>query len=263
MRRASRIAATLAVIASFSTLAVGTAKESEEDRAAREAREQAAMQGMDEYMARMAQVAAAVRAAAEAGPTEQACDAAAMLASAEEKPNNHLQLRTVYSPFLNRFGSTDAAVWTDLGGDFTFLTDSIYRGHFGELPSSRQEYARNDTATRIAETFLRERYLLVVHPVGEHSVPRWTSDEAFDPGYFDGWVFVVDQTDGAITCQWPISVTSSAEVEWTEGSRGVGRLLDETREEALQSDFEDNFEAALERKAPSPSSITTSLGHIL
>jgi len=240
------------VLAVFVVLGMGSGEITEEERAAREA-ERAELQAvLDAYLTRMAGVRSQIRTLTTNAPQVQACDVPSMMTRAENTEHNQLHIRIAYGPFLDRFGSDDRGVWADDGGEWAFMTDPTYRGHFAAHPEDRETYAVQDTAERVAETFLTERYLAVIEPGEGCSLPRVNEDGGdtdFTGGQCRAWVFVVDQIDGSIACQNQILFESSDSM-WA----GEDDFQDE-----LQEDYENALEDALQRVLP-PRSLSTPLG---
>lgn len=246
---------TAAVLGVFGLLAAAT-EESEEHRAEREAKEAEAMAGMEVYFTTMASVYETLSAQDPASLSPRRCDQAAML-EAPGVEHGHLNLRTISLEFLARFGAEKEA-WTAPTAPWDFIDDSIYAGHFAQHPDDRSDYSVKDTAQRIDETFMAERYLIVIRDVGDDGriAPVMKSDH-FESGYFAGWMQVVDQRDGTVLCQAPFEVESGESIDFG------GRLDGKDPEKEMWEDFEDNFERALLDQLPPKVEISTSYGSIL
>lgn len=250
--RPTRAIATLAV---FALLCAATSEDPKK-KAEREAKEKEALAELETYMNRLAEIHDALAALDLSTQTERPCDQAAML-EAPAVEHGHLNLRTVSLDFLDRFGE-DSGAWKKSEGPWAFLDDDTFAGHFAEHPDDRDAYALKDTASRVQETFLAERYLIVVVPDGaDGKVAPVMRSDSFDSGYFDGWIFVVNQTDASIACQAPITVQSSDSIDFG------GRLDSKDPENEMFEDFEDNFEAAIGAKLPPKIKLATSFGSIL
>lgn len=225
-------------------------------KAEREAREKENLEKLDAYMATLAKVHDELGALDVAAARERPCDGTKML-EAEAVEHGHLNLRTVSLDFLARFGEGEAA-WTSSEGPWSFLDDGTFAGHFEQHPDNRDAYAVKDTALRVQETFLAERYLMVVTPESaDTKVTPVMHDDSFDSGYFRGFVFVVDQRDGSVACQFPVEVQSGESIDFG------GRFDSKDAEKEMFEDFEDNFEAAITAKLPPKVKLGSSYGSIL
>jgi hypothetical protein len=179
------------------------------------------------------------------------CDGVAMLKKAPPGPNDYgvLHLPRIYGPYLARFTSKNAADWKkyDYQGEWDWLTDSSYGGHFDTIPSARTDYAVSDTARRVKEEFIPNRYAVIVWPAGTHNrMPIWHSKtDSFDGGFFDGTVYVVDVIDKTIQCHSHVTVASADAVSYR--TRG---LLREKPESALKDDFENRMKDKLTAALP-------------
>ena len=166
-------------------------------------------------------------------------------------------MRTVAHSFLARFGK-DKSAWKKDESHWKFLTDSTFGGHFEKHPDDRQPSSVKDTAKRVQETFLPEKYLVVLAPVNEESavLPKM-GKKAFDSGDWLGWVFLADQETGKLACQVQITVESSESIDF-------GGMLDSDDPEAeMFEDFEDNFEAAINAVLPKGVKVTGNYGSLL
>ena len=124
--------------------------------------------------------------------------------------------------------------------------------------------AIDSTAKTILSTFLDQRYMLVVVPdVKEENVMPVNGADSYDGGFLKAAVIIVDQTDGSTVCADVIEVESSDEIEWQEGGRGLNAINNEESQDALNADFQDNFEKEIREFVPSELSITSSYGHLL
>lgn len=244
-----------AVLVAFVAVAVATS-EDPKHKAEREAREKENLEKLDAYMARLAKVHDELSVLDVAAQAERACDGAQML-EADAVEHGHLNLRTVSLEFLARFGE-DASAWTPSEGPWSFLDDDAFAGHFKGHPDARTPHALKETAQLVQETFLAERYLMVIAPDSpDTKVTPVMRDDIFDSGYFRGFVFVMDQRDGSVACQFPVEVESSASIDFG------GRFDSKDAEKEMFEDFEDNFEAAIGAKLPAKVKLGSSYGSIL
>ncbi len=177
------------------------------------------------------------------------CDQAAMLTKAPPGKDDYGKMKSqrIYGPYLARFAQApDKWKKYDYNGVWDWLTDSAYGGHFETHPDKRDDYAVSDTARRVREEFLKQRWHVIIWPEDEsrNRMPRW-HDNTFDSGVFLGWVFVVDVNDAKVLCQSRIAVESSDEVSYRK--RG---LLRDKPESALKTDFEDHMKEALRAALP-------------
>ena len=247
-RGRSSVARPAAVSLAFVVLAAGTS-ESEEQKAEREAKEAKQAEGLTAYMKTMADLHAKLN-VDPATMQPKPCKKASI-----QLPKDVLGLRTVSLQFLARFG--DKSKWGKIEGGWKFLDDSTYAGHFEKHPDDRDSYAVKDTANRVEETFLPERYMIVVVPGTEKAELPKMRDKDFLSGFFEGWMVVVDQSDGSVTCQDHIVVESSESIDF-------GGILDSNDPESeMLEDFEDNFEGAMTSKLPGGIKISSSYGSII
>ncbi len=243
-----------AVTLSFAVLAAGTTKETEEEEAAREKEEAENLAKLDEYFKTMQTIHDSI-AKLDLGALEpKSCKSVKV-----ELPKEAIGLRTVAHTFMARFGK-DKSAWTKNEGDWAFLTDSIFGGHFDEHNDDRTAYAIKDTAERVQETFLPEKYLVVIASADEKYavLPKLEKGaDKFESGYFLGWVFLADQQTGELACRVPIEVESSDEIDY-------GGLLDsDDPNKELLEDFEDNFEGAINKLLPNGIKISSGYGSIV
>lgn len=259
MSQPSSVYSLIAVLA----CAVLACKQSPEEKRAAAAEEARLKVKVTDYIGKLAAVAKAVEAVDKASFKDKACDGAALQAAAPAAKKGSLSLRSVYLPWMKRFGAAKAE-WKPNAGDWKFVTDSTFAGHFEKHPDDRDGYAVKDTGKRIEETFEPERYLVIVAPEDESKnvLPVWHDTGPFDSGDFRGWMFVVDTTDASIACQKRLEIESSDEIEYRTGGRKLGRLTNQNPKTVLQDDFEDNLEDAIQ-KALKPVGFSTGMGRIL
>ena len=269
---ARRLLLSTGAVTVLTVLAFGSTP-SEEDLARMEAEKQERAVAGDAWRAKLGAVHTKLAGVDDAFiSTKTACDGKAMRAKIDtafdgaDTIMSFSGLRVVYHPFLERFAKDDAAAYKADVGEFAWMTDDTFTGHFTEHPSERASYAADDTNERIAESFAPETYLAVVvpHPDlgSEMGMPDEGDEEAFEGGLFIGSVAIVEVETGEIACQGTVAVESSEVVEWQEGGRGLNSLKNETFAEALRADFEDNFEDAVGKVVPSELGVSTSYGHI-
>lgn len=239
----------------FAFLSVATS-EDPAAKAEREKREAEALAGLEAYQAGLAGVHAKLSALDLSAQKEIPCNGPKML-EAPAVEHGHLNLRTVSLGFLARFGG-DKAAWTKPEEPWDFIDDSTFAGHFESHKDDRTPYALKDTAKRVEETFLAERYLIVVTPTSAESmVAPVMQKKHFEGGFFDGWMFIVDQSSGEIACQAHVVAESGDSIDF-------GGMLDSNDpSKEMMEDFEDNLEAALLAKLPDRVGISTLYGSIL
>ena len=244
------------LLAGFVVLAAGTS-EDPEAKAEREAKEKVALEGLTQYIEQMQLVHTKLSALDPMRLEDKACDVADMKAKGKVE-YDRLSLRTVRLSFLARFGA-DKSAWTESREDpWGFFDDSTYAGHFREHPDARESYALKDTAERVQETFLPERYLVVIVPLAAEAMilPKMQSKH-FDGGYFEGFAVLVDQTTAEVACQYHFAAGSSDSIDY-------GGLLDgKDPEKEMLEDFEDNIEDAIESVLPKGIELSTGYGSIL
>ncbi|MEZ4371047.1 MAG: hypothetical protein R3B07_09480 [Polyangiaceae bacterium] len=260
MSQRSGVVCPLIVLVACAALACKQSPEEKRAAAAEEARLKAKL---TDYIGKLAAVTKAVEAVDKASFKDKPCDGAALEAAAPAGKKGALSLRSAYLPWMKRFGAPKTE-WKANAGDWKFITDSTFAGHFEKHPDDRDSYAAKDTGKRIEETFEPERYLVVVAPDDEskNALPVWHDEGPFDSGDFQGWMFVVDTTDASIACQKRLEIESSEEIEYRTGGRKLGRLTNQNPKTVLQDDFEDNLEDAIQ-KALKPVGLSTSMGRIL
>jgi hypothetical protein len=235
----------------FAVLAAGTS-ESEEEKAARETKEAEQVESLDAYEANLAKLHDNIAKLNLPSLKAKPCKGVKV-----ELPKDTHGLRTVELSFLERFGE-DKAKWTKNEKPWDFLTDSTFGGHFETHRAERTQYAIVDTAKRVQETFLPEKYLVVIAPAAEDTkVAPIMKDKHFESGYLGAWVFLGDQASGEVACQAPIEAESSDEIDF-------GGILDSNDPEAeMWEDFEDNIEAAINRVLPKGIEISGTYGSIV
>lgn len=176
-----------------------------------------------------------------------ACDAAAIKRAVQKQ---YPTLSPVYGPHLKRFGG-DKSLWKKDDGPWAWLTDPTFRGHFERHPDERGADDLGHTAGVVKDTFLPSLYLIVIWPddQGSNQLPEFRGkDQPYVGGHFQGWMFVADQNDASIVCQAPLDVRNSQEIRYRTGGRGVvAKLREQDPAKVLRNDFEDNFEAAVEK----------------
>jgi len=184
-----------------------------------------------------------------------ACNAQSIQA-ATAKSSNILDL--VYGPFLRRFANP-GETWAPDKGEWAFLTNGTFRGHFAENPRDRSAYAVADTAKRVDETFLPARFFIVIWPDDEkrNSLPQISGDKQFLPGEFRGWAVYADQKTGDILCMQRVEAASSEEVS----HRTTGAFKEDPKT-AIRDDFERNLQKAIDQTAPDGVTISTGFGSI-
>lgn len=240
-----------AVTLAFAVLAAGTS-ETEEEKAEREKKEAENLAKLGEYTKTMQAIHDEIAKLDLETLAPKPCSGVKV-----ELPKDAHGLRTVSHGFLARFGK-DKAAWTKSEGGWAFLDDSTFSGHFEKHSDDRDAYGLNDTATRVQETFLPEKYLVVLAPANaESAVLPKMHDKNFDGGEWLGWVFLADQSTGELACQVQIVVGSSDEIDF-------GGLLDgDDPDKEMMEDFEDNFEGAINKVLPNGIEISTTYGSIV
>jgi hypothetical protein len=241
----------VAITLGFALLAAGT-NESEEEKAAREKKESESISQLDDYERTLQGIHGEIAKLDLEGLSPKPCKSLKV-----ELPKDATGLRPVAHSFLARFGK-DKSAWTKEESRWKFLTDSTFGGHFEKHRDERQASSVVDTAKRVQETFLPEKYLVVLVPVNEESavLPKM-GKKSFDSGDWLGWVFLADQETGKLACQVQITVESSKEIDY-------GGMLDSDDPEAeMFEDFEDNFEAAINAVLPKGVKITGGYGSLL
>ena len=250
MSRRTGIVCPLVVLIAFAVLACKQSPEEKRAAAAEEARLKAKL---TDYIAKLAAVTNAVEAVDKSGFKDKACNGAALTAAAPAGKEGRLSLRSAYLPWMKRFGAAKSE-WKPNEGDWKFITDSTFAGHFEKHPDDRDSYSVKDTGKRIEEDFEPERFLVVVAPEDEkENVLPIAHKNDYDSGYFGGWMFVVDTTNAAIACRQRLEIENFKALRY--GTIHEGKKV-------IQNDFEDNFEDALQ-KALKPVGLTTSMGRIL
>ncbi len=217
----------------FAVLAAGTS-ESEEQKAERLEKEKQRLEELGEYTKTLKTLHDTIAALDLNTLEKKSCKGVKV-----ELPDGSHGLRTLELPFLARF-EADKSAWTKNDGPWKFLNDSTFAGHFAEHQDDRESYGVQDTAKRVKETFLPEKYLIVIAPIkGGKTLPEMKKDH-FLTGELAAWVFLGDQTSGEIACQVPFAAGSSESIDF-------GGLLDgDDPEKEMMEDFEDNIEEAIE-----------------
>ncbi len=237
-------------LAAMLTLAAGSGKstpaEAEADLAAA-ANERAIL---DDYVGKMGAVYTRLAALDVSKLDDTRCDQAAMLKNAPPKESyGSLPMPRVFGPFLHRFASKAPSDWTAYTGrgEWDWINGTNYGGHFEKAPAARNESEVSETARRVKEEFIPQRYAVIVWPTGaKNHMPAWDgATKTFTSGRFDGIMFVVDILDGSITCQAHLHVESASEVSYR--TRG---LFKENPESALEEDFEDSMKKKLTAALP-------------
>jgi hypothetical protein len=204
---------------------------------------------VDDYVTKMGAAYTMLAAMNMESLPEKQCNEAVMLQKSPPKKDDYgrLELPRVYGPYMARFASKNKADWTKFEGEWTWLTEFTYGGHFETFPAARESYAVSDTARRVREEFIPKRYTIVIWPTSkENRMPVWhKEDEKFEGGYFAANVLVVDIIDKSVFCQRHIVVQSSDLI--TYRTRG---LLREKPESALKDDFENLTKKSLEHALP-------------
>jgi hypothetical protein len=240
-----------AITLGFAVLAAGTS-ETEEEKAERAKEEAENLAKLGEYTKTLQGVHDKIAALDLEAIEPKPCSSVKV-----ELPKDAHGLRTVSHSFLARFGK-DKAAWTKNEGGWAFMTDSTFSGHFEQHNDDRQAYGIQDTAERVQETFLPEKYLVVLAPVSaDTAVLPKMHDKNFDGAEWIGWVFLADQGTGELACQVQIVVGSSDEIDF-------GGLLDSNdADKEMHEDFQDNFEEAINKVLPKGIEISSSYGSIV
>lgn len=87
----------------------------------------------------------------------------------------------------------------------------------------------------------------------ECAMPKMIDDESFDSGYFKGKVLLYDRKTLELVCAAPIEVVNSTSLSHTEYHGRRGALINtfkKSADEAVTSDFRDNFKDALRKAFP-------------
>ena len=185
------------------------------------------------------------------------CNGPAMLAAAKEE--TYLSLPTVHAPFLARFASTARADWKKDASPWAFLTEDTFRSHFEMHAGARTASDVDGTARFVIHNWKKNRYLIVLRPDDERAnrLPLLRSgSKSFDTGVFRGWFLVVDSTDARVVCQKRLAVDSSDNVS-------SGQSFTRNPQSALNEDFEDRFEAAIEAALPPKVKSSNNMGALL
>jgi hypothetical protein len=240
-----------AITLAFAVLAAGTS-ETEEEKAEREKKQAEDLAKLGEYTKTMQAVHDKIAALDLEAIEPKPCASVKV-----ELPKDTHGLRTVSHSFLARFGK-DKSAWTKNEGGWAFMTDSTFSGHFEQHNDDREAYAIKDTAERVQETFLPEKYLVVLAPVSaDTAVLPKMHDKNFDGAEWIGWVFLADQQTGELACRMQIVVGSSDEIDF-------GGLLDSNdADKEMHEDFQDNFEAAINKVLPKGIEISSTYGSIV
>jgi hypothetical protein len=239
----------------FLVLAVGSSEDPEQ-KAAREAKEKVELAALTAYMDGLAKIHTKISSIDYATLQNTQCNGEKMKQTAGWTDGS-IPLMSVHLPFLARFGA-DKSEWGKREDYWSFLTDSAYAGHFEDHPDDRKPLYVKDTAERVQETFLAERYFIVItEAASDTAVPPKMFDDHFDSGVFYGWMFIVDQVSGEIECQHVLEVTNSESIDY-------GGMLDgNDPEKEMHEDFEDNFEDAVEDGIPRGTRLSVGYGSIL
>lgn len=238
----------LAIVVVFALLAAGT-NEPEQKKAEREKKEAENLKQLDAYAGKLQAIHDAIAKLDLEQLRAKTCKSVKV-----ELPKDTTGLRTVAHSFLARFGK-DKSAWTKNEGHWAFLTEPTFAGHFEKHADDRTAYSIKDTAKRVQETFLPEKYLVVLAPL--NAVPPKMGKKSFEGGDWLGWVFLADQQTGELACQVQIRVGSSKSIDF-------GGMLDsDDPEKEMFEDFQDNFESAINQVLPNGVKVTGNYGSLL
>ncbi len=256
MKTTTRHLLSLVATAAFVTFAFGSLKPSPEEEKKR-AQEQLDNRAVyDDWVKKVGAAYSLVAGMNLAGSPDKACDGPALLKLAKE--DYQLRLPTVYGPYLARFASSNPADWKEDKGPWAFLTESTFRGHFEKHASARDAYALDGTARMIKNDWQKFRFLIVLWPEDESAnrLPKITDTRTFDSGSFKGWVLLLDPIDKNVACQKRIFVENGETVSSNES-------FTKNPQKAVQNDFENRFEAAIEGALPPQVKSTNNMGALL
>lgn len=257
MRSSTRHFVSIVVTAAFAALAIGTSKPSPEEEKKRAEEQKVVRANYDDWVKKVGAVYEKVRTLDKSSLSDKPCDGPTMLKTAKE--DAYLSLPTVYGPYMARFASTNKADWKEDTGPWAFLTESTFRGHFEKHADDRDAYALDGTGRVITNDWMKNRFLIVLWPENETTNKLPVLDEksdSFESGAFEGWVILVDPMDSTVTCHKKISVENSETVK-------SGQTFNKDPQKALQKDFEDRFEAAIESALPPKVKSSNNMGSIL
>lgn len=257
MRSRTRHVLSLLTTAAFVTLAFGSLKPSPEEEKKRAEEKREIRATYDDWVKKVGAVYQKVKSAHAAGLADKACDGPAMLKTAKEE--QYLTLPTVYGPYMARFASVNKGDWTEDKGPWAFLTESTFRGHFEKHADDRDAYALDGTGRHVKNDWMKNRFMIVFWPDDEKAnrLPLLDDESrSFESGQFDGWLVVVDPLDGTLTCQKKLMVQNSEKVT-------SGQTFNKDPQKAIQKDFEDRFEAAVEAVLPPKVKSSNNMGSVL
>lgn len=232
----------LAGLGVFLLLAAGSLP-SEEEMAASRAEKEATWALAK---AQLAQVHASVSAVDIGAMSAVPCDAEAMGANLPpeliKREYGTVDLNHAELSFLARFASDDPAAFTKDRGPFYWLTDGVLFTRLDDLKSDGTQPAESDWE-RVVTEMQEKRYLVVfvVDEAAPNVEPVVRSEDDVDWGELHAAAFVVDLETADIACQGRFHATNGDEIEWVDGAV----LTDGSAIEALESDFEDQVNAAV------------------
>jgi hypothetical protein len=241
----------------FIALAVGSSAPTpeEEKKRAEEAKDNRRQH--DEWVERVGVAYREVAGIDKTTLVDKPCNGVAMLKAVNQE--RYISVPTVYGPFLARFASAKKADWKEDEGPWAFVTESGFRDHFAKHADDRNASEVDSTARFIINDWRKYRYLIVLWPEDEkaNALPSLGPEpKSFASGRFDGWIMLVDSVDAKVVCQKKLSVTNSDSVSSNES-------FIKSPKNAIQKDFEDRFEAAIEAALPPEIKSSNNMGSVL
>ncbi len=185
-------------------------------------------------------------------------DAMTFCAAPGYDENNPMPMNVVYFKELEKYTTKETSVWERDRDEWSWMS-SVHAtdnkdGHFKALPENLNDielWHACEYATQPLEgSYLAEDFLGVIFTENEagNTMPELLDEESFETGYFSGWLFVVHRETAEVVCNVPLEVESSASLSYKDGATGlVGIFANDDPERVLNSDFKENFAAAINK----------------